>query len=1152
MKRVVIWLIVAVMLCGLLPVYANAADVSWDSDIQFETAAVGSAMDIWGNYAFVAHSKGITITDLQKEKTVAEWKLDKSAIPGLSSFVPLKIEVNDKYIIINKADTVVVFPNTGAYTNTPPALIRRLGKFANVTRATVNGDYLYIFDKTANGTVTGVKPNTIMLWKIPLSELQDLKTNGSAANKYSILANCTNVERLNLGIYENIWSDIIVEDNIAYVTLFNNTSTSPYKTLFLKAVNLDIFSVDEVSETELYAGYLNSLTVTFDTEQPLSDTEIRSNFNIYISGEEQTASLADIKKSNCLITVRSLNTGGSRVTINLTDVDAVAEMFNDVTAAQLTNGTKSLCIDAEEKTYSFSKANATENYNDGNVLKAENTIYFMTKLQNANVPNYYIKAQVDGINCESIDEPKIMGYYTNNTSAFVGAVYFDGYIGGIVNGNDNNFYGFDTAAEFDGSVSINAIVKKGISYSNKFSDFIPYGGKIYYLLSDNSGIGILDTGTVHEFTKQASNGGNFPIIFHGASNGTITADIAGLTLDVPVEKGLWRLPVYSSKSGFLAAAVNGNDFNTEINVKPIIEILADENISAVNNCNLYGMNEENLIFCKTSYDSSGKEIGFEEVNESVKQGETKTIAFSAVPDETSKRISIFTSDRKPLASYEITGTDVKRISTEIAYGDISDITVDNVRCDYSNDTAIISGTAAGVGERAIGVTVKKNNTAVFSGIVNSDADGKLTIKYFYGNETPEISDIYKAQAIASFSNETAESEEFTLVDSSAVKEKTDKIKSDINTTEELYNYLIQDEELCRALGIDLKNSDFKGLSDSNQSAVLKKILDDIKADKISDIPSDFETTVNEKKKEETTAKAINEVNSAKASTLSGVLGNYKEEFSISDELWQKYQNMGTKISDVNTEFLNMGKISNVSDVASRLDKCIETVKNRKTNNTPSGGTSVSGSGGGRGNSAIDYTMTQNPPDKKDDTETVKFADVDDSHWAKAAIDSLAKLKIVSGMGDGIFEPDTNVTREQFIKMLMAAIGADIDGGKSSFTDLKEDGWYYPYIAKAEEIGLVKGNDGIFGLNSDMTRQDAAVFLYRAAQYKNIALNEESDNITFDDFDDISDYAVEAIKAMNANGIINGMDNNRFESHNPCTRAMAAKMIYGLLQLNEKE
>ena len=156
------------------------------------------------------------------------------------------------------------------------------------------------------------------------------------------------------------------------------------------------------------------------------------------------------------------------------------------------------------------------------------------------------------------------------------------------------------------------------------------------------------------------------------------------------------------------------------------------------------------------------------------------------------------------------------------------------------------------------------------------------------------------------------------------------------------------------------------------------------------------------------------------------------------------------------------------------------------------------------------------------------------------------------MGDGTFEPDINVTREQFIKMLMAAIGADIDGGKSSFTDLNEDGWYYPYIAKAEGIGLVKGNGGIFGLYSDITRQDAAVFLYRAAQYKNITLNKEIDNIIFDDFDDISDYAVEAIKAMNANGIINGMDNNRFESHNPCTRAMAAKMIYGLLQLNEKK
>ena len=85
------------------------------------------------------------------------------------------------------------------------------------------------------------------------------------------------------------------------------------------------------------------------------------------------------------------------------------------------------------------------------------------------------------------------------------------------------------------------------------------------------------------------------------------------------------------------------------------------------------------------------------------------------------------------------------------------------------------------------------------------------------------------------------------------------------------------------------------------------------------------------------------------------------------------------------------------------------------------------------------------------------------------------------------------------------------------------------------------NAKIFGIGDNVTRQDMAVIIFRAAQLK--ASEKTAD---FSDFEKISDYAKEAVGALCSAGIINGTGDNCFSPLETVTRAQAAKIAYELM------
>ncbi len=177
-----------------------------------------------------------------------------------------------------------------------------------------------------------------------------------------------------------------------------------------------------------------------------------------------------------------------------------------------------------------------------------------------------------------------------------------------------------------------------------------------------------------------------------------------------------------------------------------------------------------------------------------------------------------------------------------------------------------------------------------------------------------------------------------------------------------------------------------------------------------------------------------------------------------------------------------------------------------------------------------------------------FDDIISVPWAETAINELAKKGVLSQPADKKFRPNDNVTREEFIKMLIIALGLNNEiAENSTFTDVDLNAWYAPYINVAYKLGITSGYpDGSFGIGDYITREDLSTLAYRAVN------GEEAANISaFADDYDIADYAKSAVYAMRALGIIDGVGDNLFMPKATATRAQAAKIIYGLINAEVK-
>ena len=140
-------------------------------------------------------------------------------------------------------------------------------------------------------------------------------------------------------------------------------------------------------------------------------------------------------------------------------------------------------------------------------------------------------------------------------------------------------------------------------------------------------------------------------------------------------------------------------------------------------------------------------------------------------------------------------------------------------------------------------------------------------------------------------------------------------------------------------------------------------------------------------------------------------------------------------------------------------------------------------------------------------------------------------------------------------MLVCAVEIPMSETDAGFTDTKPGMWHYKYIATAYANGIASGIDeSLFGVDKNITRQEMAVMLQRAAKAAGISTTDKIDLVYFEDpfvdRDEIASWASSSITTLYKAGFISGVGNGRFAPNATATRAQAAQMIYNVLKSME--
>jgi hypothetical protein len=171
-----------------------------------------------------------------------------------------------------------------------------------------------------------------------------------------------------------------------------------------------------------------------------------------------------------------------------------------------------------------------------------------------------------------------------------------------------------------------------------------------------------------------------------------------------------------------------------------------------------------------------------------------------------------------------------------------------------------------------------------------------------------------------------------------------------------------------------------------------------------------------------------------------------------------------------------------------------------------------------------------------------FADTG-QHWAANNISFMAARGLVSGVGNDLFSPETPMTRAMFAQVLANIEGADLSALRTSrFTDVAVTAWYAPAVEWAASVGIVRGvGSDRFAPDISITRQEMAAMLISYADYKGYELP-AGQAAAFSDEASIASWAYDAVKLVQAAGIITGKPGNVFAPHDTATRAEVATIL----------
>ena len=181
--------------------------------------------------------------------------------------------------------------------------------------------------------------------------------------------------------------------------------------------------------------------------------------------------------------------------------------------------------------------------------------------------------------------------------------------------------------------------------------------------------------------------------------------------------------------------------------------------------------------------------------------------------------------------------------------------------------------------------------------------------------------------------------------------------------------------------------------------------------------------------------------------------------------------------------------------------------------------------------------------------TAVYNDVkNDTSWFYPGVQYCLSYGLMSGMGNGSFAPGEYTTRAQVAQILYNLHGNPEVSGGTPFTDVPEGAWYQKAVTWAHSVGIVNGVTATtFSPNANITRQDFVLMLMR--YLNNVRMVDRTwkpdDLSRFVDAGSVGSWALDAMKDAVAINAISGVpvDGRLYiQPARNATRAEAAKIL----------
>ena len=171
-----------------------------------------------------------------------------------------------------------------------------------------------------------------------------------------------------------------------------------------------------------------------------------------------------------------------------------------------------------------------------------------------------------------------------------------------------------------------------------------------------------------------------------------------------------------------------------------------------------------------------------------------------------------------------------------------------------------------------------------------------------------------------------------------------------------------------------------------------------------------------------------------------------------------------------------------------------------------------------------------------------YADVSADDWFASAVTYVSERGLMQGVGAGKFQPEQVMTRGMVVTLLHRLACEPDSALQNSFSDVYDSHYAAKAVRWACETGIASGvSKDRFSPNGNITREQAAVFLYRYAAYQKLPTTETDKQLPFSDSDQISEYARPAVAWAVGVGILQSST----DTMNPksfATRAEIAVMV----------